>query len=168
MICVLVVLAAAFGSTAKAVNPANWTFYLETSGADVYWTSPTNVDTGYPQYDWTIEVTQMDVLVTELGWLDLISELPPDVLFASGTEYGLPFGSCEYVDEPGVFAADICDGVDALGYGYVSITNISFGSVEDYALEGLRLGGNATVTPEPATITLLGLAGAIVLRRRRG
>ena len=91
-------LVAAFGSRAKADNPAEWTFYLETlrlpgtnQGEDTYWDSPTNVDTGYPEYEWTLEVTQGGMRISGLGW---IPGVPPDGISGSGIE-PLRFGSCE-------------------------------------------------------------------------
>jgi len=171
MICTLVMLVAAFGSRAKADNPAEWTFYLETlrlsgtnQGEDTYWDSPTNVDTGYPEYEWTLEVTQGDMRISGLGW---ISGVPPDGISGSGIEPGLPFGSCEWVEEPGVFAANICEGVDEFGYGYVSMTDVTFGSTSGLDVTGFRMGGNVIVTPEPATVLLLGLGSLALLRKRR-
>ena len=158
-----------FISPAKADNPTYWHVSLDTEGEDVYWDSPTNIDPGYPRYDWTSELTQMDVFVSGLGWISLMDELPADVLLMTGTEYGVPYGSCEFVEEPGVFAANICEGIDELGYGYGSITGISFGSVSGYDLIGLRYGADVTVEgiPEPTTLLLLRLGSFALLKKGR-
>ncbi len=135
-------------------------------GEDTCWDSPTRVCTGDPEYEWTLEVTQGDMRISGLGW---IPGVPPDGISGSGIEPGLPFGSCEWVEEPGVFAANICEGVDAFGCGYASMTDVTFGSISGLDVTGFRMGGNVIVEgiPEPATVCLLGLGGLILLRRKR-
>jgi len=170
-ICVSVVLAATLASTAKAENPANWTFSLETYGGDASWDSTTNVDTGYPQYDYTWQMDYADVQMVGIGWYDILGYIPVDEKSGSGTASGLPFDILnEHDEEPGVIAYDIHAYVDTSGFGHISLTNIDFGSVGDYPVEGFRLGGEATVTgvvPEPATIALLGLGSLSLIRRKR-
>jgi hypothetical protein len=169
--CALLVLIAAFGSAAKAGNPVNWYVYMETYGEDTYWDSSTYVDPGYPQYDYAYEITKLDVLVDYgfLGqqWTDVLSFLGETS--GSGThEGGLPVEVLnEHIEYEGS-GCDIYIGVGSDGYGHTSVTNIIFGSILGFDVEGLRAGADVTVTgvPEPASITLLALAGLMLLRQK--
>ena len=163
MICALVMLLAAFGSTAKAENPLNTSFDVLTFGPPAFWDSATNVDTGYPQYDYTWQTNYEDLLI-DGDWY------PRDLESDSGTAYGLPFDILNELDEePGIIAYDIHAYVGTLGFGHISLTNIVFGSVGGHPVEGLRLGGEATVegVPEPATLSFLALGSLALLRKRR-
>jgi hypothetical protein len=177
LICLLVVSMAAIAPTAKAVgvNPAAWSFSLETetSGGNASWTSPTNVVTGYPQYEYNWQLTYADLKITGIGWYDIMSYIPGGDKSGSGTESGLPFAvlNLEDVGQTGTFTvASVLAGVDAAGYGYANMTDVVLGLYNDYGITGFRCGGNATVTaiPEPATIALLGLGSLTLLRRKRG
>ena len=90
---VFVVLAAVFASTAKADNPANVTFYLEVEkpNTSAYWdSSPICIDLGYTQYDYTWELTQIDLMLEGQQWYSILSYLTPSEK-SSGTAGSLPF-----------------------------------------------------------------------------
>jgi len=46
-------------SVGQAANPASWSFDITSGGQDVFWTSPSFVDTGYPQYNFSFDIVQI-------------------------------------------------------------------------------------------------------------
>ena len=176
MICASVALIAAFGSTARAVNPAEWDFFLETFGSAATWGSPTVVDTGFPQYDynWQLTQAQLQLEVDGFVWINILDSISPGDKSGSGTANGLPFDILNslHIDQPGI-TADIYALVSGGGLGQALISDITFGQVEDngtfYNVTGARFGGEVTVTgvPEPATVFLLGVGCLALLGRRR-
>jgi len=70
------------------------------------------------------------------------------------------------IDEPEI-VANIFVSVDSSGYGNIYIDDITFGQAQGYDVTGMRCSGQVTITPEPATICLLGLGGLALRRRRR-
>ena len=166
-VSLLVVSTVALVPTAEAtsVNPAEWDFSLETSGADAFWTSSTNVPTGYSQYEHNFHLDYMEFKVSSLGWYDMTLYLS-----GSGTENGLPFtfGGFDFgIGE--VFEAHFNGGVDGDGYGFAQITDVVLGNYLSYDVEDVRCGGTITVTavPEPGTVCLLGLGVLVGMRRHR-
>ena len=171
LICSLVVLVAALASTAKAIGitPAVWDFSLETHGSEASWTSSTTVITGSPQYEYDWALSSAELLLTGIGWWDVLPYIPSGDKSGSGTEYGLPFVVLDKdVGQAGVFTAHVLAGVDASGSGYTFMTDVVLGVVDIYGVEGFRCGGEATVTavPEPTTVCLLGLGALSLLRRK--
>jgi hypothetical protein len=167
MICALVMLLATFGSIAKAENPVNTSFDLLTYGSPTSWDSPTNVDTGYPQYDYTWRIDYADLQVDGDEWSTIMGYLPETS--GSGTEPGLPFVIADdHWGATGIFDVNTYTHVDAEGWGHISVTDISFGQVGPSTVTGFRYGGTATVegVPEPATVCLLGLGGLAMLSRK--
>jgi hypothetical protein len=163
-------------ASAGAVNPANWTFFVETTGNDATWTSPAgqNVTTGFPFYAVASEITQLDIDVDTpiigtqtLDKDDLIGlgVITADQLIGSDTLPGpLPITITDQTfDEPGILAADVIVSVDANGHGFASITNVNFGSLPLLGpIVAVRIGGDVTdegVVPEPTIIFLFPVAG---------
>jgi len=176
VICTSVVLIAAFGSNAKAVtvNPANWTWTLETSGSPDSWTSDSNVPADFPQYDYDWQLTQADVLVDLLGWLSILDLIPDADKSKSATEDHLAFDifgltSPLEINLNGIIAANIYFGVGVDGYGQGRIDTVSLGQYGGFDVTAAEFGGNLDVTalPEPATVCLLGLGSLLLIRRSR-
>ena len=170
-ICAVVVLVAAFGSTAKAENPAEWTFSLVTHGEDEIWNSLTQVDTGYPQYDYDWSLTHVEGTdpwpANEIDgiWYDAWYDMPDEDKSGYGTALGLPFDILHIPEDPPEMFMDVYVYVDDEGRGHISVTDITF----DQGITGFRFTGDVTVTavPEPATLSLLGLGALSLIRRRK-
>jgi len=181
MICALVTLMSAFGSTAKADNPANWYWSLETHGTrdDDGPLSPP-VDLGYSVYNYEGQLTHVEgddpwpaLEVANTIWVDIWDWIPDDEKSGSGSHDGwFPFIDelILHIEHPEI-TADFLFSVDAGGYGTISIANITFGQVEYeghyYDVTGARFQGDVTITPEPTTFVLLGTAGLWILTRKR-
>ncbi len=157
------------GAAAPEVAVAEtWNWVLETHGANVSWTSPTAVPTGWAEYDWSAEYTKIEAQLGGALWLDVTANFGDTQ--ASGTAVALPFDIYnEHVNEPGTLMADLHHWVDAAGNGQFTISNVVFGSLLGNPITGFRGTGETTVTPEPATLSLLALGalGALLRRRRR-
>ncbi|MHC4481967.1 MAG: PEP-CTERM sorting domain-containing protein [Planctomycetota bacterium] len=177
---ILVLLAATFAPTAKADNPAEWHFSVVTYGArdDDGPLSPP-IDTGYLEYYYEWQLThiegadpwpalQVEVTPSQYLWVDIWEGIDSGDRSGSGTMGPLPV-----VDElvlhiayDGI-TADFLASVDENGYGTISIDNVIFDPVAGYPVTGARFQGDVTITPEPATILLLGLGSLVLLRKRR-
>src|SRR5574337_975305 len=70
---------AAFAAVAQA-SSVHWDFDVTTYGEDVFWTSPTNVDPAAWAYDGTYTITGVWVHTPLMGWVDVISLIPPEEL----------------------------------------------------------------------------------------
>jgi len=145
-----------------------WDFDLETSGENVYYTSPTAVDNSAPEYDARYEITLVEVWVSYIGIVfgpfDITDEIPAEQRTGSGTWPGPPpfVVADEHVrypaePEPVAFEADVLIEVDAAGYGHASITDVTLGTVlfnlgwpwgwVEVQLETVRAVGTVWVTP---------------------
>jgi hypothetical protein len=179
IISLLAALTGVLGTTAKAVtvNPASWTFTLETydASAGASWTSPNSVQTGFPQYDYTWELTEAELWVDfdylpSNVWVPILGSITDPN--GSGTEYELPFDilNPKHIEEPGI-TADIYLSVDETGFGQASMTDIVFGQLDNHLgtgdVEGIKVVGTLEVTgvPEPATVFLLGLGSLVFLAK---
>jgi hypothetical protein len=166
----LILLVAALlvsGAAAPDVAVAEtWNWVLETHGADAAWTSPTAVPAGWAEYDWSAEYTKIEAQIGGMLWIDVTSEFGDTK--TSGMSYALPFDIYkEHVNEPGTLVCDMHHWVDAAGNGQFTISNLVFGSLLGNPITGFRGTGETTVTPEPATLSLLALGGLGALLRRR-
>jgi len=174
-ICALVVLTAAFGSTAKAVcvNPAEWHFSLVTYGSDDCWDSSTCVVPTYPEYSYEGELTHIDdefdpwPAIQVMGqWYDIWDYIDPSDRSGSGTVGPLPIVNelILHIDYPEI-EADFYASINAEGYGQICIENVVFGLADGYPVTGARFQGDVTI-PEPATVVLMGLGALGFVRRR--
>lgn len=183
MVSLFVVLVAAFASSAGAA-PVNlqetFEFPFLTFGSHACWLD-TFVNTGFPQYDYTWELTQVILGVEDIGWIgiidgipDVIDPVPDEIRSGSDTAYGLPFDILDYrLEEPGIFSVDIHIDVDCVEDSEVfrvcADNLIDFGSLDGHAVELFALEGIVTVTavPEPATIVLLGIGVFALIRNKK-
>lgn len=167
--CAMTILGALLSlATAAAAGTTTWDFDLETSGEDVFYTSPTAVCNTAPQYDAAYEITLVEVMVSYLGIpfgpFDVTEEIPPEDRSGGGTYAGPPpfvirDDYLRYPDppEPITLAADLLILVDADGHGQVAATNIVLGTAVydlgwplgevEVQLESVHVVGTVWVTP---------------------
>jgi hypothetical protein len=148
-------LIATFAAEAPAVNPASWDIVdLTTTGNDVHYESPTTVTTGLAEYQWTYDVSKVEVQATLVifpTWIDITSRLEEGGVPLSGGEIepGLPFVLLdEVVNESGTQATFLVE-VDATGRGRASITDVVLGEFSGIDITGVRASLNFTVTGYP-------------------
>lgn len=112
-----------------AANPVNWQVALSTTGSDVFWSSPTAIDLGYPEYDWSFEITKLNANVLLLGNQDLLGQL--EATSGSGTGNTLPIVVVDQVLSESITgsSAQIRIEVDSQGFGRGSATDITLGTV---------------------------------------
>jgi hypothetical protein len=138
------------------------------------------VVTGALEYDYQWELTLADIRIEggsippgESFWIPILPALPVDVQSGSGTENTLPFILYPIViDEQAGSGISADLGLSVLSDGTASgtLSNITFGTIGAdpvFDVTGIRIAGDFTVTPEPATLLLLGLGGLALLRKRR-
>jgi hypothetical protein len=133
-----------------AANPVTWNVNISTSGEDVFWTSPTAITTGLPEYDYSYEITKLTANVALFGNRDLLGLL--DETSGSGTTNSFPFGVLEEaLDEPtSGSSADIRVEVDAAGVGHASGTNIELGSFLGFPIRRVDLMATVSIIGIPA------------------
>jgi hypothetical protein len=155
-------------ANAASADTEIWDFDLETSGEDVFWTSPTAACNVAPLYDAAYEVTLVEVTVSYLGIpfgpFDITDQIPPEQRSGSGTFAGPPpfVVMDEHIrfpapPEPVTFEADVLIEVDGDGYGQGSITNVTLGTMVydlgppwgevEVQIETVRVAGTVWVTP---------------------
>jgi hypothetical protein len=136
-------------ATAYAVNPATWNVALSTTGQDVFWTSPTALTLGFPEYDWSYEITKLSAQVFLIGEQDLLGELQSTS--GSGTTTTLPAVIVDQsLSEPTTGStADIRIEIDANGYGQASGTNIELGSYLFFNIQRVDLAATISVIGIP-------------------
>jgi len=170
-----------FAGAARA-DTETWDFDLQTSGEDVFWTSPTAVCNVAPEYDAAYEITLVEVTVSYLGIpfgpFDVTDQIPPELRSGSGTFEGPPpfvvmDAHIRFPDppEPVTLEADVRIEVDADGYGHASATNITLGTAVidlgwpwgevEVQIETVHVAGTVWVTP-----VIPGDAGELRHRRR--
>jgi hypothetical protein len=155
-------------TNAAGADTQTWNFDLETSGADVFYNSPTATCNTAPEYHGAYQITLVEVSVSYLGItfgpFDVTGEIPPDQLSGEDTYSGPPpFTVADqhirYPDEPEpvTVEADVLMWADADGYGHVSVTDITLGTamvdlgwpfgVVEVQIESARVAGTVWVTP---------------------
>jgi hypothetical protein len=112
-----------------AANPVAWQVALSTTGNDVFWTSPTSLTTGFPEYDWSYEITEATANILLLGDQDLLPSL--EVTSGSGTASTLPVVVVDSLlsESTTGSSAQIRIEVDSTGTGHASGTDITLGTV---------------------------------------
>lgn len=129
----------------RADNPVTWDFDVFTTGDDVFWTSPSAITLGLPEYDWSYHVTEFTATIDLLGEFNLLSSLGENVS-GMGTATDLPIVLFEQsVSEPQTgSSANLKIEVDTNGFGQVSATDVTLGSVSFLAVR--RVDMKATVS----------------------
>ena len=124
----------------RAADVETWPFDLETSGEDVFYTSPTAVSNTADQYVISWEITQVIVTVQYLFItldIDVTDQVPPENLIGTETLAGPApvVAADDYIvypepPEPPAMEAHITIGLDAGGYGYVWVTEVTLGQAQ--------------------------------------
>lgn len=156
-----IVLLIATASTTLA-SPVTWSFNIQTLGQNVTWTSPTATNPNADLYEvgWTITKLEVRVVIIFPTWIDVTGQIPPEYLNGSTIEIGpAPIVAADqdvvFPDPPTApaFQGHLTVGLDATGHGYVSLTNVLFGTIGPpyvpitVALTGIRIQGTVDVNP---------------------
>jgi hypothetical protein len=137
--CVIAALGAL--CPAHADQPTTWSFTLETTGQDVYWTSPTAVNDTAERYDGIYQITKL--VITVQYWIlppfdvDVTDQIPPDQSSGGGSFDGPPpltiyAGDVVYPEppDPPAVAAYVEITLDAAGYAHAAVTNVYLGDLD--------------------------------------
>ncbi len=175
-ICTSLLLTAFLATSTQAVT---WSFNFESldESMDTWGPESPPVATGAVEYDYQWELTQADIKLEggdlppgQYAWIPILSSMLPEVISGSGTKASLPFVLNPInIDEPYITATLFLN-VFPDGTAGGSLGNITFGTIGNdpvFDITGVRIAGDFTVTPEPASFILLGLSGLALLRKRR-
>ena len=111
-----------------AENPASWIISEGTSGEDVFWTSPTAVDLGFPRYATSFEITRVEAFAGILS-LDVTDQLAETS--GTTTSGSLPVTLIQgtFSDPGSGTSATVDIGIDPNGFGQAAITDVTLGQV---------------------------------------
>ena len=148
--------------SARADEIVNWSFDIETSGEDVFWTSPTAIDPGAAVYEGNFELTLVEVDVVWLGitfsGIDVTDEIPEeDSTFGDSVDGPAPLVLADDFilfpepPEPTTIAANLRVELDADGFGQLDLTDVTLGTAT------VDLGG--FIGTQTVTITRVRIAG---------
>ena len=147
---ILCVATLMFSRQSCADNPAFWSISEGTNGEDVFWTSPTAVDVGFPRYGATVEFTRVEAFIGSIG-VDVTDQLGE----TSGTVVteGLPVTLINetLADPTSGTTATVDIGIDPNGFGQTSITDVTLGTIV------ILIPFNITRIEVDANVTVLGL-----------
>ncbi|MCH8839525.1 MAG: hypothetical protein IH831_02375 [Planctomycetes bacterium] len=125
VLCVAILI---FNKQSCADNPASWSISEGTNGEDVFWTSPTAVDVGFPRYGTTFDFTRVEVFAGFLS-VDVTDQLPA----SSGTTVtgSLPvtLTNGTFDDPTSGTSATVDISIDPNGFGQASITDVTLGTI---------------------------------------
>jgi len=122
------VAALVFANQTWADNPALWNLSVGTDGEDIFWTSPTAVDIGFPRYATTIEFTRVEAFAGFIG-VDVSDRLEETT--STVISDGLPVSLVNdtLTDPTSGTSATVDIGIDASGFGQASITDVTLGTI---------------------------------------
>lgn len=117
-----------FNKQSSAENPAFWSISEGTDGEDVFWTSPTAVDVGFPRYGTTSEFTRVEVFAGFLS-LDVTDQLPATSGTAVTESLPVTLTNGTFDDPSSGTSATVDISIDPNGFGHASITDVTLGTV---------------------------------------
>lgn len=154
------------GGAARADQPTTWTFDVQTTGQDVFWTSPTAVNNTAQLYKMTYNITQLVVRVRYLIFdfdVDVTDQIPPEQRSQSGLYDGPPPLVVLDTDlpyppppDPPSLSAHLRISLDEAGYGHADATDVYLGEGDieipgigyvHVQLRAIHLAGTLTALP---------------------
>lgn len=128
----------------QADNPASWSVSEGTEGEDVFWTSPSAVDVGFPRYGTSFEITRVEAF-TFLGGTDVTGQL--EALSGTAVSESLPVTliSDAFTDSTTGTSATVNVGIDSSGFGQVAITDVTLGSLLFIQITSIEVDAYLTV-----------------------
>lgn len=161
----LLTAAAAVCAVTSAASASTWDFSLASTGEDVFWVSPTNVNPAAPAYDASYEITSVVATISVFGApvdVEAIDQIPVELRTGSAVIGGpapvVLFDQFIVAPEPpeaASIAADVLIELDAMGFARASAINLVFGTVTTEVppfgtftvpLEGVSFMGTITFT----------------------
>lgn len=160
---ILAATAAAFGDT------ETWNFDVTTTGQDVFWTSPTNVDPNAASYHGQYELTLIEVGISwngiPFGTVDVTDDVPKEDRIGEETVEGpapilLMDEQIVYPEPPEdpAILATVRVELDAGGFGKVSITDVTLGTItvdlgspwgqQTVQITSIRVAGTLIIEPQ--------------------
>jgi hypothetical protein len=125
---------------ARADQPTVWSFTVETTGQNVYWTSPTVVSTTADRYDAAYQITKLVATVKYSIFppfdVDVTDQIPADQRGGGGSFDG-PLPITIFEDDfayplppnPPSVSAHVLVQLTSVGHGYAAITNVFLGDM---------------------------------------
>lgn len=142
----MLVATAATGATCSwAENPALWSISEATTGDDVFWTSPTAVDLGFPRYAMTFQFTRVEVFVPIFGGTDITDQLGEGT--GTGITDALPVTLIDetFTEPTSGTSATVNVGIDASGFGQIAITEVVLGTYLFLPISRIEVDANLSV-----------------------
>ncbi|TVQ29860.1 MAG: hypothetical protein EA376_14530 [Phycisphaeraceae bacterium] len=139
--CIALAAALLFVSgAARAGGQVVWNFDIETSGEDVFWMSPDAADPDAGVYEFEYEITLIEVDVRWSGIpftnIDVTDEVPEEDRVGAGAVDGpAPVVLFDEMllfpepPEPTGIAGDLKIEIDSAGFGIVSFTDVTLGTI---------------------------------------
>ncbi len=145
------------------LDTITWPFDVTVNnGGSVYWTSLTAINPTCTHYDYSYEITKVEVKILAT-WVDITSQITEGLTGSGSVDSTVPFdvipeqvvgGSYNGTD----FSATIHGYVDSSGYLHVDVTNVDLGIVSKARITGsVTMTGSASVgTTAPILVVLPG------------
>ena len=151
----------------SGTQTTTWSFDETSTGQDISWTSPTNVDPDSPIYRVQFVFEQVDVGVSFLGFpvgtFDATDQIPPEMLMSTGTVQGpAPIALLDQPivapppPEPVAIATNLSVLLDTNGFASVIAADMVLGTVlvdvppfgmVNATITSIRIVGSVSITP---------------------